>query len=396
MRVRKTRGVRWHSLFWNVNVAILNLDQLKAIIEEFKSKKEARKIQQLLSNDDLIAMMISTSLSGQYLQLKWKDLTKKQTKAELLNQLAELKSFCTELEETAEFEDFINLYKPCYADESSFQKIVELVNSISNRQNFKRQHFRNFEKMIDYIIQNIQPTSSETNLDKQIGKGFDFKLYSFLRNQGRFFSSHSKPFPDPTNTSVERSFGHLKWIEKKFESMGLSNLLETTAAKFNCLDDYIENCNIDIIIEAHRSQNEAEKTGRQIDLQNQKIKIEKIIGKNLNDNNQFDKLMIGAALCETNPGLIPEDLTMLKAKHKKYQKEARMTGTSVLGEKQFKMSLILCIRRLLKLGVPEVINEKDFEWSDSTSKAEMDKKLTKALFMYKAFEPKIRAVISFA
>ena len=168
-KIRKTRGVRWHSLFWNVNVAILHLSELKAIVGEFHTKKEAKKIQSLLTEDDLIESMISTSLSGQFLQHKWEDLTRKQTKADLLNQLAELKSFCAELIET---EDFVSLYEPCYQKESSFNKINELVNSVSNLSTFKTKHIRNFEKMIDYVVKNIQPDSSETNLEKNIGKLF--------------------------------------------------------------------------------------------------------------------------------------------------------------------------------------------------------------------------------
>ena len=170
VKIRKTRGVRWHSLFWNVNVAILNLSELRTIVEEFQTKKEAKKIQSLLSENDLIENMISTSLSGQFLQYKWEDLTRKQTKADLLNQLAELKSFCAEVNET---EDFISLYKPCYEKESSFSKINELVNSVSNLSTFRTKHIRNFEKMIDYVVKNIQPDSSETNLEKSIGNLFN-------------------------------------------------------------------------------------------------------------------------------------------------------------------------------------------------------------------------------
>ena len=177
--------------------------------------------------------------------------------------------------------------------------------------------------------------------------------------------------------------------------MGLSNLLETTAAKFNKLDNFIEICDLDIIIKAHRSQDEAEKNGRKLDVENRKKKMQKIIGKNLTETNQLEKLQIGSAIIETNPSLIPEDLASLKLKHKQFQKEAKVTGTSALGEKQFKLCLLLCIKHLLNLAVPRVVSEKDYEWSESISKIELDKKVAKVLFLYKGFESEIRSSISF-
>ena len=127
----------------------------------------------------MIESMISTSLAGQFLQFKWEDLTRRQTKADLLNQLAELKSFCTELNET---DDFVALYKPCYEQESSFRKIKDLVDSVSNVSTFRVKHTRNFTKMIDYVVKNIQPDSSDSNLEKTIGKSNELLLLVLLRN----------------------------------------------------------------------------------------------------------------------------------------------------------------------------------------------------------------------
>ena len=123
--------------------------------------------------------------------------------------------------------------------------------------------------------------------------------------------------------------------------------------------------------------------------------MEKLLGKNLAENNQLEKLKIGSSLIETNPGLIPDDLVSLKSKHKQFQREAKITGTSVLGEKQFKLCLLLCIKHMLNLTVPQVISDKDFEYSDSTSKKDIDKKVAKALFLYKSFENQVRSTISF-
>lgn len=205
-----------------------------------------------------------------------------------------------------------------------------------------------------------------------------------------------KNFTDPTNVSCERSFGILKFIEKKFERMSLSNLLNTTTAKFNLLDEFIADCDKKILIDAHKSQNKSAAIGREEDYKNKIIKIQKKIGRNMKKNDLTDRIQIASCLIETNPNeLIPRSMKDISKKYSNFKKECKATSTSVLGPRQYRTALLLTVRHLLKIAVPQIINDQDFEFADSASKAEVDQKTTRALFLYDTFEAQIRSNILF-
>ena len=92
-RMKATRGTRWQCNYFNVNLALLNLATLKSILNDFRSKKGARILLDYLKDDELMGYCVWTSLSGRFLQYKYKDLTEKQTKSNLLKQLQSLRSF---------------------------------------------------------------------------------------------------------------------------------------------------------------------------------------------------------------------------------------------------------------------------------------------------------------
>ena len=175
----------------------------------------------------------------------------------------------------------------------------------------------------------------------------------------------------------------------------MSNLLDTTAAKFNQIDHFIESCGKEMILDAHDEQPKIEAKNKVIDFQNRKARIEKILGKNLKENDQNDRIQIGACLCETNPNLIPNNINEISKCYKKFKKECQDTGTSPLGERQFKLCLLLCLHHILTLSVPDVVSDKDFEWSESTAKKDLHSKLTKALLLYTSFKNQIRTYVSF-
>lgn len=175
----------------------------------------------------------------------------------------------------------------------------------------------------------------------------------------------------------------------------MSNLLDTTTAKFNQIDVFIESCAKETLLDAHDQQADVEAKNKNVDFQNRKAKIEKLLGKNLKENDQNDRLRIGSCLCETNPNLIPNDISEVSKYYKKFKKECLATGTSPLGERQFKLSLLICIHHLLTLSVPEVVSEKDFEFTETTAKKEIDSKLQKGLLLYNSFQSQIRNFVSF-
>lgn len=57
---------------------------------------------------------------------------------------------------------------------------------------------------------------------------------------------------DPSNVSIERSFGILKALEARYETIGLTNLLESTKAAFNKLDQFIDEASDEFLILANR------------------------------------------------------------------------------------------------------------------------------------------------
>lgn len=184
-------------------------------------------------------------------------------------------------------------------------------------------------------------------------------------------------------------------MERKFEKMGMSNLLDTTSSKFNELDIFIENCEKELILTAHSQEEKMKKKNREIDFNNRKAKIEKMLGKSMKDMDNYDRLTIGAALCETNPNLIPNDMAAIPKCYKAFKRECKSTGTSILGVRQFKCSLLLCIKNLIRISVPQIFNANDYEWSDSTSKKDLDGKIEKAIFLYQSFEPQMKPNITF-
>ena len=76
-RIKPIKGIRWHSRFHNMDVAIRNLNSLKSILEEFRTFKGAKTLLENLEDDKLIQDLISASLAGTFLGAKWPQVTKK-------------------------------------------------------------------------------------------------------------------------------------------------------------------------------------------------------------------------------------------------------------------------------------------------------------------------------
>lgn len=172
--------------------------------------------------------------------------------------------------------------------------------------------------------------------------------------------------------------------------------MNTTSAKFNNLDNFIEKCDKEILLAAHQKEKETSQAGRKEDLKNKLEKIKHVTGKNSKTNDNDVRLRIGSCLIETNPDdLIPKDLSEVDSKYKKFQKECRKTSTSSLGPRQYKSCLLMTIRHYLKLAVPTIVVDKEYDVVVSTTKQELDSKLTKALFLYDNFKTKIRSSIIF-
>ena len=62
LAMKSTRGVRWHSLYFNVNAALLHFSTLKEIMNEFRSRKGVKTLTDYLNDKELVGYLVWTSL----------------------------------------------------------------------------------------------------------------------------------------------------------------------------------------------------------------------------------------------------------------------------------------------------------------------------------------------
>lgn len=105
------------------------------------------------------------------------------------------------------------------------------------------------------------------------------------------------------------------------------------------------------------------------------------------------KIEIASSLIETCPELIPSTVAEVTTRHKKFQKMAKSSGLPSLGSKEFKSAIMACIKHLLQLSMPELVNNTDFNLSPSLTAAECNSKLSKVLLLYKLALPAIRQYV---
>lgn len=174
--------------------------------------------------------------------------------------------------------------------------------------------------------------------------------------------------------------------------------LAVTVAKTNRLDRWLQTCSSDTLLRAHDKESETRKEFRQADLKNFEIRLREMRKTAQKQNDKLDKHSLGAGLIETNPDeLIPknsEDKSINQC-FKRYKKESKSVGLSLPGIRQYKTSLLLTLKHFLSMCSAPVLNNSDFEVSDSISKSDLNKKVAKAILVYHQFKGEIRANISY-
>ena len=105
------------------------------------------------------------------------------------------------------------------------------------------------------------------------------------------------------------------------------------------------------------------------------------------------KYEIGSSLLETAPDLIPTALDDVTAKYRRFKKSASSAGFGNFGIREYKCSLLMCIKHFLGLSWPELISPNDYEVATSLSADDLNLKVAKALVLYKLALPKIRQFI---
>jgi len=137
---------------------------------------------------------------------------------------------------------------------------------------------------------------------------------------------------------------------------------------------------------------------RKHDLENFKIKLRET-KKNANkQNHTLQQLEIGSGLIETNPdGLIPSsfETKIVKKYYEVFKRECKATSTTVLGIRQYKHCLLKTIKHFLQLTSISIVQNSDFEISDSLPKSEVDEKVSKAIVLYNQFKTDIKRNITY-
>ena len=135
---------------------------------------------------------------------------------------------------------------------------------------------------------------------------------------------------------------------------------------------------------------------KKIDEDNMKDLLETFKKRNDDIINKREKCEIGSSLIETCPEFIPNSISEIGTKHKKYNKAAKSAGLGTLGPREFKIAISYCVKNLLKKAAPELVNENDFSIAQSLSASEVNVKMTKILSLYKLGQPLIRQHIVYA
>ena len=139
-----------------------------------------------------------------------------------------------------------------------------------------------------------------------------------------------------------------------------------------------------------------EKKYQQIDEENMNDLVKTFKKRHEDALEKKTKIEIGASLIETCPEFIPDTVADFAKIHKKFAKSAKNAGLPALGTREFKNALCLCIKNLLNLATPQLVDDKDFNLAPSLSAAEVNNKLTKVLLLYKLAEPSIRQHIVYS
>ena len=66
-------------------------------------------------------------------------------------------------------ENPLDLFRECYANNSDFEKIKKIADDLAFSERFTKKQKENFSSLLNYIVKNIQPSNSETNLECIIG-----------------------------------------------------------------------------------------------------------------------------------------------------------------------------------------------------------------------------------
>ena len=181
--------------------------------------------------------------------------------------------------------------------------------------------------------------------------------------------------------------------------MDLTSLYQTHPMRFFCKLIGKVKFNLAIfrpILTFFRMKMKIGRLNRKLDESNMKDLLETFKKRNQELVNKREKYEVGSSLIETCPEFIPKSINEVASVHKRFNKAAKSAGLPALGSREYKMALACCIKNLLKLACPQLVNDADFTFAPSLSAEEMNTKISKILLLYKLSLPLIRQNVVYA
>lgn len=133
-----------------------------------------------------------------------------------------------------------------------------------------------------------------------------------------------------------------------------------------------------------------EKYYQQVDESNMQDLLETFKKRHEEALNKKTKVEMAASLIETAPEYIPKTISEIPSLHKKFTKSAKNAGLASFGSREYKNAICVCVKNLLTLSTPELVDDNLFNLAPSLTAAEVNSKLSKILLLYQLALPSIR------
>ena len=189
-------------------------------------------------------------------------------------------------------------------------------------------------------------------------------------------------------------------------------MLQSCIAKYNHLETFISEASDELLLEANRlveikslltifqivaflmlslrKKMQMEKYYQQIDESNMQDLLETFQKRHEEALNKKTKVEMAASMIETSPEFIPKTVAEIVSLHKRFAKSAKNAGLPSFGSREYKNAICVCIKNLLTLATPELVDDNLFTLAPSLSAAEVNSKLSKILLLYHLALPSIR------
>ena len=246
-RFKHSVGERFFFETDNILVSFLDFDKLLSFVSRNKSSSNGMKqLHELMKNKNLHKQMLLLSGLAPLIRELWKTLTVRRTRKALAQKIEQLKE---------------NVHSLRTGD-------VDILQLIENS---------NIEDQSTINARNLfleKSNDAQANEVKKIYIDIVDQMMPFLNDFLLVEEGSENNQIDPTNVPVERAFGVFKFIEQHLVNLQFGLIAATTIAKFNHLQNELENYDSDLIWDAHSEINATEKKLKSKHIEQRNFRIE--------------------------------------------------------------------------------------------------------------------------